>query len=113
MAAPTRLLKRQVRTIAGSSLTTSYQGVGAVVTIAAYKLAIVNNTTTDVNVLDGTTNDAYYIPAGSALSIGEGLSSFGQQEDAKASVPANTTYQAKLPSGVAGTGTLVITVLGY
>lgn len=110
---PTRLMKRQVRTIAGSSLTTSYQAVGAIVTIAAYKIAIVNATTTDVTVLDGTTNDAYYIPAGSTLSIGEGVSGGGQQEDAKASEPANTTYQAKLPSGVAGTGTLIITVLGY
>ena len=113
MAGPTRLLKRQVRTIAGSSLTTSYQAVGAVVTIAAYKISIVNATTTDVNILDGTTNDAFYIPAGSTLSIGEGLTASGQQEDTKASEPANTIYNAKLVSGAAGTGTLIITVLGY
>jgi hypothetical protein len=110
---PTRLLKRQVRTIAGSSLTTSYQAIGSVVTIAAYKLAIINATTTDVNIEDQTTNDAFYIPAGSTLSIGEGLGGFGQQEDAKASAPSQTIYTAKLVSGSAGTGILVITVEGY
>lgn len=110
---PTRLLKRQVRTIAGSTLTTSYQAVGALVTIAAYKIAIVNATTTDVNVQDQTTNDAYYIPAGSTLTVGEGLTAYGQDEDTKASEPSQTTYMAKLVTGAAGTGTLVITIFGY
>lgn len=108
-----RLLQRQVRTIDASTLTTSNQAVGAVVTIAAYKIAIVNNSTKDVNVSDGSANDAFYVPAGSALSIGEGLASGPQQEDKQATVRAQTIYQAKLPSGVAGTGTVVITVLGY
>lgn len=109
----TRLLRRQVRTLSGASLTTSYQAVGTVVTIAAYKISIVNATTTDVQVEDNTSNDAFYIPAGSTLSIGEGITGGPQQLEKQASVPANTIYQAKLPSGVAGTGTLVITVEGY
>lgn len=109
----TRLLKRQVRTLAGSSMTTSYQAVGALVTIAAYKLSIVNATTTDLNIEDGTSNDAFYIPAGSTISIGEGITGGPQQEEKMAVVPAQTTYQAKLPSGSAGSGTLIITVEGY
>jgi|GEM_PF-2628018 hypothetical protein len=109
----TRLLKRQVRTIAGSSLTTSNQNVGSIVTIAGYKVSIVNATTTDVNISDGTPSDAYYIPAGSTLSIGEGIPGGPQQEDKQASEPSQTQFQAKLPSGSAGTGTLIITVLGY
>lgn len=113
MSTPTRLLKRQVRTIDASTLTTSNQAVGNVVTIAAYKISIVNASTKDIQVTDGTTNDAFYIPAGSALSIGEGITGGPQQLDKQASVPANTIYQAKLPSGVAGTGILVITVEGY
>lgn len=109
-----RLMRRQVRTLAGTSLTTSYQAVGTVVSIAAYKISIVNTSTTDIQVLDGTTNDAFYVPASTAISIGEGLSGFGQQEDAKAIVPANTVYTAKLPSGAAGaSGIVVITVEGF
>jgi len=104
-----RLMSRKVRTISGATLTTSYQAVGTVVTIPAYKIAIVNATTTDVNVTDGTTNDAYYIPAGSSLSVGEG---FVQGNDAGASEPGQTVYMAKLVSGAAGTGTLIITVFG-
>jgi hypothetical protein len=108
-----RLMKREVRTIAGSTLTTSYQNVGNLVTIAAYKLAIVNDTSTDVYITDQTSNDPYYIPADSTLSIGEGLSSGLQQLDKSASEPSQTQYQAKLVSGSAGTGTLIITVFGY
>lgn len=110
---PTRLLLRQVRTLGGSSLTTSFQNIGAVVTIAAYKITFVNATTTDVVISDGSTSDNYYIPAGSTLSIGEGLASGPQQEDKQASTKSQTQFQAKLPSGVAGTGIFVITVLGY
>lgn len=108
-----RLMRRQVRTLAGASLTTSYQAVGLVVTIAAYKISIVNSTTTDLTVIDQTTNDAFYLPAGSSISVGEGLSGSGQPLDRMASVPSQTVYMAKLPSGVAGTGILVITVEGY
>lgn len=110
---PTRLLKRQVRTIDGSTLTTSYQNLGAVTTIAGYKTALVNASTADVEIIDGTTSDAYYLPASSTLSIGEGLSGSGQQEDKMASTPSNTQFQIKLPSGSAGTGFVVITVEGY
>lgn len=109
----TRLLKRNTRTIAGSTLTTSFQAVGILTTIAAYKLSIVNATSTDVQISDGTTSDNYYIPAGSTLAIGEGLSGSQQQLDKEAIAPADTQFQAKLPSGAAGTGTLVITAFGY
>lgn len=110
---PTRLLRRQVRNIDGATLTTSYQNLGTVVTIAAYKIAIVNSSTTAVQIQDQTTNDAFYIPAGSTLAIGEGLTGSGQYEDTKATEPANTQYQIKLSSGAAGTGFVVITILGY
>jgi hypothetical protein len=110
----TRLLKRQVRTIAGASLTTTPQAVGALVTIAAYKISIVNGSSSDLQISDGTANDAFYLPASSTLSIGEGLASGSQQLDKQASVPAQVQYNAFLPSGVsAGTGTVVITVEGY
>jgi hypothetical protein len=106
-------MKRQVRTFAGASLTTSYQAAGAIVTISAYKLIIINGTTTDVQIQDQTTNDVFYVPASTTLNISEGLSGSGQTEDSKAMVPANTLYMVKLPSGAAGTGTLSITVLGF
>lgn len=110
---PTRLLKRQVRTIDASTLTTSNQALGAVVTIAAYKISFVNSSTKDVQISDNTTNDSWYIAAGSTLSVGEGLTASKFQFDSQASVPSQTVYQIKLPSGVAGTGTVIMTVLGY
>lgn len=110
---PNRVMRRQVRTFAGASLTTSYQAAGAIVTIAAYKLIIANGTSTDVQVLDGTTSDAFYIPANTILNLSEGNAGGLQQEDKQATVPANTIYQVKLPSGAAGTGNLSITVIGY
>jgi hypothetical protein len=108
-----RLLSRQVRTFDASTATTSYQNAGNVVTIAAYKISIVNASTKDVNVSDGSSQDAYYVPAGSSISVGEGLASGPQQEDKQASSRSQSQYQVKLPSGVAGTGIVVITVLGY
>jgi hypothetical protein len=108
-----RMLNRNIRTIAGASLTTSFQNVGAVTTIVGYKIAIVNATTTDVQITDGSAADAWYLPAGSTLSVGEGLTSPGQQSDAQASTIKGCQFQAKLPSGAAGTGTLVITIEGH
>jgi hypothetical protein len=107
------MLVRNIRTIAGSSLTTSYQNVGVVTTISGYKMCIVNATTTDVQVSDGSASDAFYVPAGSSISVGEGLSGSGREMDTKASFMKGIQLQAKLPSGSAGTGTLVITVIGY
>lgn len=109
----TRILSRQVRTFDASTASTSYQVAGNIVTIAAYKITIVNASTKDVNVSDGSTQDAYYVPAGSSISVGEGITGGPQQEDKQASSRSQTQYQVKLPSGVAGTGTIVITVLGY
>lgn len=108
-----RLLSHQVRTIDGSTLTTSFQNLGAAITIAAYKIAIVNSSTTDVQISDGSLSDNYYIPAGSTLNVGEGLASGPQQEDKQASTKSHSQFQVKLPSGSAGTGTVVITVFGY
>ena len=108
-----RLLLRQVRTIDGSTLTTSYQNVGSKVTIAGYKISIVNASSTDILISDGTANDPFYIPANSTLSIGEGIAGGPQQLVRQASEPAQVQYQAKLNSGAAGTGYVVITVLGY
>lgn len=112
MGFPSKLLSRNVRTIAGSTLTTSFQNVGVTTTIVGFKLAIVNATTTDVLVTDGSAGDNWFIPAGTTLSIGEGLSSFGAQKDTQASTLKGCQLQAKLNSGAAGTGTLVITVEG-
>lgn len=109
----TRLLLRQVRTIAASTLTTSLQNVGAIITIAAYKITIVNTSTTDIQISDGSTSDNYYIPAGTTLSVGEGITGGPQQEEKQASTKSQTQFQIKLPSGAAGTGIVVITVLGY
>lgn len=104
------ILSRQVRTFAGASLSTAYQNVGATVTIPGRLVTIVNSTTTDVQVTDGSSSDAWYVPAGSTISA----SQTGQSPQADSSVVAvaQTQYQAKLPSGSAGTGTLVITTLG-
>ena len=112
MGFPTKLLSRNIRTISGASLTTSYQNVGVATTIVGYKIAFVNATTTDVQITDGSASDAWYIPAGSTLSIGEGISSYAAQLDREGSTAKGAQLQAKLPSGVAGTGILVITIEG-
>lgn len=112
MVFQSKLLVRNIRTIAGSSLTTSFQNVGVVTTIVGYKISIVNATTTDVQVSDGSSSDNWYVPAGSTISIGEGVSNYAAQNDRQASVRQGAQLQAKLPSGAAGTGTLVITIEG-
>lgn len=106
------ILSRQVRTIAGSTLTTSFQNVGAVVTIPGRLVAIVNSTTTDVIVTDGSASDPWYLPANSTINAGETTTSSPNQTDSALIAVAQTQYQAKLPTGAAGTGTLVITTLG-
>jgi hypothetical protein len=108
MSIPGKFLRRNIRTFAGASLTTSFQNVGALINIVGYKITIVNATTTDVQISDGTSNDNYYVPASSTISIGEGV----LPSEAQAPVLENTQFQAKLPSGSAGTGILVITVVG-
>lgn len=112
MGFPKNLLSRNVRTFAGASLTTNYQNVGNVTTIVGYKISLVNATTTDVIVSDGSAQDAWYLPANSTLSIGEGVSSFASQLDRQGSTAKGVQFQAKLASGAAGTGILVITVEG-
>ena len=103
-----KFFKRNVRTFAGASLTTSPQAVGLQTTIAGYKIAIVNATTTDVTISDGSGQDNYILPANTTLNVGEGvLISEGQ-----APVRMGTQFTAALVSGVAGTGSLVITVIG-
>jgi hypothetical protein len=109
----TRIFRRQVRFLAGSTLTLVYQNLDRPVTIPAYKISIVNATNTDINITDQTSNEPFFIPAGSTLSIGEGLSGFGQLQDTLAVAPANVQYQVKLVSGAAGTGTVIITILGH
>jgi hypothetical protein len=108
MPVMSKFLNRNVRTFSGASLTLAFQAVGAITTIIGYKIAIVNATTTDVIITDGTSQDNYYLPASSTLSVGEGvLISEGQ-----APVIKGSQFSARLASGVAGTGTLVITVVG-
>lgn len=107
MASPAYLL-RNVRTFAGASMTTSFQTIGAVISIVGYKVSFVNATTTDIIINDGTTNDNYYLPASSTLSVGEGV----LPNEGQAPVLKGTQFSVKLPSGAAGTGTLAITVVG-
>lgn len=112
MSFPSNMFNRNVRTIDTSTLTTSYQNLGNALTIVGYEVAIVNPGTKDVQISDGSAADAYYIPAGSTLSIGKGNSSYGRDQDNQASFRKGAQLQVKLPSGVAGTGTLVVTVIG-
>jgi len=113
MGFPSKLLSRNIRTLAGTSLTTSFQNVGVVTTIVGYKIAFVNTTTTDIQITDGSASDPWYIPANSSLSIGEGGSTYAAQLDRTGSTPKNCQFQAKLPSGSAPlSGILVITVEG-
>lgn len=104
------VLNRQVRTFAGASLTNAYQNVGAVVTIPGREVAIVNATTTDVLVTDGSSSDAWYVPANSTVNASQTVAN--PQNDSALIAAAQAQYQAKLVSGAAGTGTLVITTLG-
>jgi hypothetical protein len=106
------ILKRQVRTFAGASLTTSPQNAGAIVTIAALKLIIDNGTTTDIQVSDGSSNDPFYVCAGHVQTFNQTVRGSGMQQYASVISKAQTQYTVFLPSGSAGTGGLSITVLG-
>jgi hypothetical protein len=112
MGFASKFLSRNVRTFAGSSMTTSFQTVGAVTTIVGYKIAILNGTTTDVVITDGSSQDNWYVPAGLTYNIGEGISSFAAQGDRMASVEKGAQFSVKLPSGSAGTGNLSIIIVG-
>lgn len=107
------LMKRQVRQVLATSLSNSPQPVGAVVTITARKIAIVNSSDVDVQISDQTSNDPFYLPAGSTIAVGEGISGWGQNQYAQWVVPAQTIYQATIVTGSATTGSIVITVEGY
>jgi hypothetical protein len=65
------ILARQVRTISGGSLTGTFQNVGASVTIPGREVTIVNNTTTDAFVTDGSSSDPWYVPATSTISASQ------------------------------------------
>ena len=106
------LLKRQVRTFTGTSLTTSPQNFGAIVTITGQKVALVNTSDMDVTITDGSTSDAYYIPAGSTLSVGEGVAGYGQMQYANIISKAQSQYKITSPGGAATKGTIVLTVVG-
>jgi hypothetical protein len=108
MAFPSRFFKRNIRTILGSALTGTLQNVGAVTNCVGYKVTFVNATSVDIVVSDGTSDDNYYLPAGSTLSIGEGTIA----PEGQAPVRQGTQFQAEAFAGAAGTGTLVITVIG-
>jgi hypothetical protein len=107
------LLNRRVLTFIGSSLTTSYQNIGSIVTISALELVIDNGTTTDIQVSDGSTNDPFYVCAGHIQTFHQTIRGSGMQQYASVLVKAQTQYQVSLPSGgTAGTGNLSITILG-
>lgn len=109
-----RLLKRNIREIAGSTLTTTYQNFGMPITTTAYKISIVNASTADIQVNDETNQDPFYIIAGTAMSIAEGLSGYGQDEDTRAISPNNTQFLIRLPTGATvGAGNITLTVLGW
>lgn len=109
MGFPVKILGRNTRTFSGASLTTSYQSMGAVTTIAAYRATILNASTTDVQVTDNTSQDAFYVPAGATVSVGDSEIS---NADGSAVFAKGQQLQIKLPSGVAGTGTVIVTILG-
>lgn len=107
-----KYFSRNVRTIDGATLTTSFQNVGTVTTIIGYKLYIINGSTADVQISDGSANDPWYAPANTTITIEEGISGYGASLDRLASVRNGTQFQAKLPSGSAGTGNIAIMIIG-
>lgn len=103
------ILSRQVRTIDASTLSGTLTDVGATVTIPGRLVNIVNASTADCQVSDGSSSDSWYLPAGSTISASQTVQS--PQADSAVVAVAQTQYQASTP-GSAGIGTIVITTLG-
>jgi len=107
-----QLLKREVKTIDGSTLTTSLQNFGSALQIAVNKVAIVNVSTTQIEISDGTTQNNFVIPSFTTLSIGEGFENIGNALNVLSQFRKGTQLKIKLTSGAAGTGNVIITLLG-
>lgn len=104
------LYKRALRTFDTSTLSASYQDVGAVIDFPVSKIAITNTSSVGVLLTDGSGEDDFEIPGGGTLSIGEGLSQ-DKGTSTKYVFSANTQLQAKQVTA-SGAGKLIINALG-
>jgi hypothetical protein len=108
-----QLLKREVKTIASSTLTGTAQNFGAITAISTYKVAFVNAGTVDVEISDGTGQNAFYLPASSTLSVGEGMAQEGKAINIQAVFSNKTQLTILSASGSGGTsGEVVATLMG-
>lgn len=107
-----QLLKREIKSIDGATLSLTLQNFGTKLDIAVNKVAFVNASTTQVEISDGTLQNNFILPANSALSIGEGLENIGNALNILSQFRKGTQLKIKLSSGAAGTGNVVATLLG-
>jgi len=66
--------RRELRTFDTSTLTASYQDIGAPLPFSVSNVSITNTSTVGVLITDGKSDQDIEVPGGGTLSIGEGLS---------------------------------------
>lgn len=104
--------ERALRTFNAASLTGSPQNVGAVIPFVTLAVTIFNNSTVDVLVGDGSTQDDIRVPAGATLSLGEALTSSGYSELTNKIVFNNQAQLDITQVTAPGTGTITINCFG-
>ncbi len=98
---------REVKVFAGSSLSGTPQNFGSDLEIPGYRFSIINASSKNVLIADGTGQDDIYLPAGSTLSNGEGFAQEGKSLNVQASFRIGTQLTIESSDGAAGTGTIV------
>lgn len=101
------LTTREVKVFSGSSLSGTPQDFGDEFEIPASKFSIINASSKDVLIADGSGQDDIYLPAGAAISNGEGYAQSGQNVQVQFSFPVGTQLTIESSDGAAGTGTIV------
>lgn len=105
-AQSTVLVWDSLRSLASSSVTSSYQAVGTALTFPARIVKIVNNSTKDVTVSTDGTNDHDFVPAG-GFTLYDCGTNRGNPSPSM-SIRQGTQISIK---GTAGTGTVYVVVL--
>ena len=107
-----QILERQVFVFAASSLSGSAQDFGVPLTFPAKKWAIINASTMDVEIDDGTGEDSIYMVAGATLAVGEGEANEGKAINIQSSFRIGTQFTITGVLGTPGTGTITLYLFG-
>lgn len=105
------LLKRALRTFDSSSLTGSFQNVGAVIPFATTKAALINTSNVNVYITDGSSEENIEIPANGTVNIGEGIDIKSGRSQTHVIFLNNSQLQIKQVTG-SGTGKIILNLLG-